>query len=392
MQGCARSRSPARKHPASQRRFPLIRDTEAARRNTAKVLDTIGSPANNTEGGHSRARYPAATDAACASNQMSRLKTSYASAGRLAATRFVVLTVIVLNLPIVSAKTKKSSSPISSPSDSSLYVGTDACKACHQPEAESFDQSPHWRTAVGEHKGPQWQGCEACHGPGKAHVDSGGDPTKILSFDRLSAKQASERCLSCHEKSESHQNFMRSPHLRNGVGCTSCHSIHSPHSSPERQSLLISTQPVLCYGCHRDVEPDFSKPEHHRVNEGLMSCSDCHNPHGSFLRHNLRASSWQGEICVKCHVDTAGPFVFEHAPLKEEGCISCHNPHGSTNPHMLTRPQVNQVCLECHSEILATSIAPGIPTFHNQGTKFSQCTLCHVAIHGSNTDPNFFKR
>ena len=282
----------------------------------------------------------------------------------------------------------QNSSPLQ-PSDPALYVGADTCKTCHQPEAASYDRGAHWRTEVGKRKGPQWQGCEACHGPGKAHVDSGGDPTKIIRFTTLSEKQTSQRCLACHEKSESHQNFMRSPHLANGVGCTTCHSIHA---SKIGHDLLVSAPPALCYGCHRDVEPDFSKPEHHRVNEGLMSCTDCHNPHGSFLPHNLRTSDWQGQVCTKCHVDTAGPFVFEHAPLKEQGCTACHNPHGSTNPHLLTRPQVNQVCLECHSAILARSIAPGIPAFHNQSQKYSQCTLCHTAVHGSNTDPTLFKR
>jgi predicted CXXCH cytochrome family protein len=90
-----------------------------------------------------------------------------------------------------------------------------------------------------------------------------GDITKLVLFDKLSAKQSSERCL------------------------------------------------TLCYCCHQSVEPDFSKPEHHRVNEGLMSCSDCHNPHGSALSHNLRASSTQTAMCTICHVDAAGPFVFE---------------------------------------------------------------------------------
>jgi DmsE family decaheme c-type cytochrome len=290
---------------------------------------------------------------------------------------------------VVADNRKTGANPVLQSADPSLYVGAETCKACHQPESTSYDRGPHWKTESGKHRGPQWQGCEACHGPGKAHVEAGGDATKIIRFPALSPKQSSERCLVCHENSQSHQNFIRSPHLANGVGCTTCHSVHAAKSS---HSLLVSAQPVLCYGCHRDVEPDFSKPEHHRVNEGLMSCTDCHNPHGSALSHNLRANSSQDLMCSTCHVDTAGPFVFEHAPLKEQGCVACHSPHGSTNPHMLSRPQVNQVCLECHSTILAKSIAPGAPTFHNQATKYQQCVLCHVAVHGSNTNPFLFKR
>ena len=35
-------------------------------------------------------------------------------------------------------------------------------------------------------RGPEWQGCEACHGPGKAHAESG-DQDKII---RLQAEMS----------------------------------------------------------------------------------------------------------------------------------------------------------------------------------------------------------
>jgi DmsE family decaheme c-type cytochrome len=301
----------------------------------------------------------------------------------------ICFSILLIPSALFADKAKKDANQVSQPPDPSLYVGAEICKSCHQPEATSYEHGPHWRTETDKKRGVQWQGCEACHGPGKAHVESGGDASKIIRLNSLSSKQSSERCLACHEKNESHANFLRSPHLANGVGCTSCHSIHAAKVT---HNLLVGAQPALCFECHRSVEPDFSKPEHHRVNEGLMSCTDCHNPHGTSSPHNLRTNLSQGQVCTQCHVDTAGPFVFEHAPLKEQGCTACHSPHGSTNPHMLSRPQTNQLCLECHSTILAKSIAPGAPTFHNQAQKYQQCVLCHTAIHGSNTDPTLFKR
>jgi len=275
---------------------------------------------------------------------------------------------------------------IANPSDASLYAGTDTCRTCHEEIAKSYDHGPHWKTLL-NHRGVQYQGCEVCHGPGKAHAEGGGDITKIISFKMLSREESSKRCLGCHELGEEHANFLRSEHLKNNVGCIDCHSAH--HPKVER-ALLTMAQPMLCYGCHAEVKPQFSKPYHHRVNEGFMTCSNCHNPHGGFLTRQLRTTAAQDQVCFTCHTDKTGPFVFEHAPVKTEGCVVCHTPHGSSNPRLLKRSQVNLLCLECHT-LTVDSAAPGIPSFHNQAQKYQACTMCHVAIHGSNSDRVFFK-
>ncbi len=59
------------------------------------------------------------------------------------------------------------------PTDPALYVGTDTCKTCHEDKYKSFEETRHYATDLKAAKGPEWQGCEACHGPGKAHVDGG---------------------------------------------------------------------------------------------------------------------------------------------------------------------------------------------------------------------------
>ena len=55
--------------------------------------------------------------------------------------------------------------------------------------------------------------------------------------------------------------------------------------------------------------------------------------------------------CVKCHSDKRGPFVYEHPPVRVEGCTICHNPHGSVNPRLLARPATFTLCLECHNGV-----------------------------------------
>ena len=275
--------------------------------------------------------------------------------------------------------------PFNRSADASKYAGTDTCVLCH--EGKSHNAGPHWKTSLAKSKGPGWEGCESCHGPGKDHVDGGGDKSKIVSFKTIAKGEATHICLDCHQLGEEHSNFTRSAHSANNVGCIDCHSAHKP---AVQERLLKVAQPQLCYSCHQNVRPDFNRPTHHRVNEGLVTCTNCHNPHGGFLTRQLRATAAQDTVCFTCHTDKQGPFTFEHAPVKTEGCISCHSPHGAANPRMLKRSNVNLLCLECHT-LTVSSVAPTPPTFHNQAQKYQACTMCHAAIHGSNSDKTLFR-
>ncbi len=263
------------------------------------------------------------------------------------------------------------------------FAGSEACETCHADIAKGFDSNPH--TRIAHMHGGNAATCEGCHGPGKAHVDSGGDATKIFRFTKATPDQIDEKCLTCHKGN--HANFPRSAHGEANVSCTNCHSVHA---FKEEAHLLKASQPALCYGCHTDVKPDFAKPFHHKVDEGLMNCSDCHNPHGTFQKKGLKSSTFQDAVCVKCHTETAGPFVFEHPPVKVEGCTSCHSPHGSQNARLLAKSNVNTLCLQCHT-VNDNFSAPEIPSFHNQAVQYQACTICHTQVHGSNASAVFFK-
>jgi predicted CXXCH cytochrome family protein len=298
--------------------------------------------------------------------------------------------------------------PAGTPSDE--YVGSETCRGCHEEAFNSFIKTKHGK--LGELK--SWkdkvQGCESCHGPGKAHVEGSGDKTKIISFKQIDAKAASESCLSCHAGKESHNNYRRGEHWRNNIACTDCHTAHGTPTGTEMANsstfvgdvtrqrpnqatdlMLKSSEPQLCMSCHNEIKPQFAKPFHHKVLEGTMRCSDCHNPHGGFETKQTKLSLGVDAACVKCHANKQGPFVFEHAPLKLEGCTSCHTPHGSSNPRMLKRPQVRQLCFECHTGI-TDELSPQVPSRHNQALiREQQCTVCHSAIHGSNSSRLFFR-
>jgi len=173
------------------------------------------------------------------------------------------------------------------------FVGGEVCATCHEEVAKKFAGNPHTKFAA-QH-GTAGVNCEGCHGPGKAHVDGGGDKTKIFNPANASAKEVDKTCLGCH--AGSHPDFERSPHAKANVSCIGCHDIHAA----KEDKLLKAAQPALCFQCHTDEKPQFDMPTHHKVNEGLVKCSDCHDVHGTFEKSNLRSRNDSNMICLRAH-------------------------------------------------------------------------------------------
>ncbi len=287
------------------------------------------------------------------------------------------------------------------PAFASDYVGSAICKGCHADVWNAFHRNPHYKSISSGKESPENTGCESCHGPASDHIDAGGGKATIRAFSQLAPAKVLDACLRCHSQTISRSNIRRSVHTSEEVVCTNCHSVHK---APTPKNLLAKKQIDLCYSCHTSVRAEFSMPFKHRVNEGVIQCTDCHNPHGA------SAPTWRvasrprmvdqaqanEEPCLKCHVDKRGPFVYEHAAVRVDGCETCHSPHGSTNPRLIKRPVVFTMCLECHNG------APGFgrsntgvfeqTSSHNMSSpRYQNCTTCHVRIHGSNTDPRFLR-
>ena len=116
--------------------------------------------------------------------------------------------------------------------EQNVYVGTEACKSCHTEIYERFQKIAHKahsfasvermapqlteeeiKTCYGCHttgygkeggfvskeKTPGLAncGCESCHGPGGAHVESEGDPAAIVGKGKIVMEK---QCLSCHDE------------------------------------------------------------------------------------------------------------------------------------------------------------------------------------------------
>jgi DmsE family decaheme c-type cytochrome len=283
--------------------------------------------------------------------------------------------------------------------DRGAFVGSDACTPCHPNIANEFHRNPHFQSVALGNQPPEATGCEGCHGPGEAHIKGLGDKTKITLFPELAPNEVLDNCLRCHAKDLGKVNIRRSSHSTGEVSCLSCHSIHG---APGTGPLLAKAEREVCYTCHLEIRARFELPFKHRVNEGAIQCSDCHNPHGAPVatwgtgQTPMVSHALGNDIaCVGCHSDKRGPFVFEHDPVRVEGCAICHEPHGSTNPRLLARPAAFTLCLECHTAVAGFGPREqGIPapnrSFHNlSNPAFQNCVNCHVRIHGSNSDALF---
>src|SRR6516165_5768855 len=181
-------------------------------------------------------------------------------------------------------------------------------------------------------------------------------------------------CLNCHERGE-RTYWQGSAHEERGVACSNCHTVMANVSA--RFALKTPFQPDTCFQCHKDKRAQILRAAHMPIREGKITCSDCHNPHGSFTEAMLRTDSIN-DTCYKCHAEKRGPFLFEHAPVREN-CLNCHDPHGSINEYMLkmSRPRL---CYQCHT--IAHGVTAGV---NSQFTMGRSCQNCHTQVHGSNS-------
>jgi DmsE family decaheme c-type cytochrome len=263
------------------------------------------------------------------------------------------------------------------------------CQGCHEKAVNpAFSHSKH--AAID-------QSCASCHENVAEHVKSqlAGEKGPVPTMKDKTPKQVNATCLTCHEKANQ-ASFLSSMHARRNVACTSCHSVHNPKS--EQAQLKTRTDSETCFSCHKSERAKSMRSSHHPVREGRMACSSCHNPHDGVRPKMMKADS-VNELCYTCHAEKRGPFLFEHAPVRED-CVSCHEPHGSNHSRLLAQKAPN-LCWNCHlsgsghfgsgdnhSTELGVPVAPaGSPSgYPTSGSRFLErsCRTCHVKIHGSN--------
>jgi DmsE family decaheme c-type cytochrome len=251
------------------------------------------------------------------------------------------------------------------------------CRACHESQVVAFESTRH---------GGNEQSCASCHGDATEHLRSnleGGETVPMTTFKDMKAEDVNQTCLSCHDKGKQ-ANWHGGLHDRRGVSCASCHSVHSFKSADAQ--LKAKTEPETCATCHQNIRNKGMRASHHPVREGLMSCASCHDPHDGTKPKMVKGES-VNETCLTCHAEKRGPFLWEHAPVREN-CLSCHDPHGSNHEKLLAAKQP-YLCQRCH---LNTRHPGTMYDFRNTlaGPSPSNrlvehaCKNCHQNIHGGN--------
>jgi DmsE family decaheme c-type cytochrome len=279
--------------------------------------------------------------------------------------------------------------------DAADYVGDAVCLACHEALQEGFGEH-YSRTVHAKVLTPQnarnelmGRGCEACHGPGSAHVGAGGGNGVggMLSFDGTSPEAVLAQdtaCLQCHQGG-TRRFWVGGVHSTRDVGCTSCHTVMRNVS--QRSQLSGATEVSTCGECHPIQNARQYRNAHMPLRsgafqsstavDGKMSCGSCHNPHGTVGEHLIAHNSTR-DSCLSCHADKRGPFLWEHAPVTED-CLNCHDPHGTTRASML-KLGVPRLCTSCHGSGHAGSPR----TADDRFVVGTSCLQCHGQVHGTN--------
>lgn len=244
------------------------------------------------------------------------------------------------------------------------------CSDCH-----STDLRKRYDPATG-HYDTRWSevnvGCEACHGPGSAHIDWAGqggreaDQGLVVRFDERDG---------VHWRTDPSTGLPRRSSPRSTSKeidtCAPCHSRRSTIASNPRpgEPLMDGYLPALLRPglYHADgqildevyVYGSFLQSRMHRAG---VTCSDCHDPHSSDLRAPGAA------ICLECH--EAPRFASTAHHRHREGsagsdCLGCHMPERTymvvdprrdhsfriPRPDLTLRLGTPNACADCHGEL-----------------------------------------
>ncbi len=227
------------------------------------------------------------------------------------------------------------------------------CAACHNTHLhKNYDEATDtYHTTMAE----TGVGCEACHGPLRAHVEwrktHPGAKLKDSTIAPLSSAQTLDNCGSCHARAD------------DLTGAFQPGNSLFDHYSLQ---ILDSAQRWYPDGQVHDEDYEYASFLSSKMHESGVTCMDCHNAHSMKLR--LAGN----DLCMRCHNGSfaKAPVINSvdhgHHQLSSKGneCIGCHMPvtvymqrharhdHGFTIPDPLLTKQLGipNACNRCHAD------------------------------------------
>ena len=237
------------------------------------------------------------------------------------------------------------------------------CLECHKVDSKGFKKR-HMNYPVEQGR------CTSCHDPhgstsGAILADYVHEPIKKEmcnqchnepnSAEPFAVKKTGfELCQGCHYEMVNEyfsKNRLQWP-LADKTGCINC---HSPHASPQA-GLLRAPMAKVCGSCHEDTmaRQDRSQTKHQPISDG--NCTVCHSPHAS---DNLFLQTEATTIgsCAQCHdwqSHSTHPIGAEVIDPRNQNisldCLSCHRTHGTEYKHFLYYPDIQSLCVQCHTK------------------------------------------
>ena len=175
--------------------------------------------------------------------------------------------------------------------------------------------------------------CEACHGPGKQHVD-------LARAGRFEAGYKAEESGLAYVSPEALEwTYAKGDPIAN------------PKGTPTTAHI------DMCGGCHSRRSP-------------VQSPNEISGYHDKYRLQALDQGLYFADGQIEDEVYVLGSFLQSKMHAQGVTCMNCHNPHSGK---LIAEP--NQVCAQCHQP--ATFDTPQ-HHLHAKGTEGAQCVNCHM--------------